>query len=299
MKRLVIQNFGKKLLLSLAAVSFLTIHESGAQSAINLGFTLGANYGNLSSNVGTWTGSLGYQGAANLEWRFNNTFAFALEAQDINLTTNSNYSDSLLYYTFTQRTKYNTQLTINFLQSSLLFKYYIALGSKPITPYDNPNGSGNYFTLMVGPYFSLVGTNPSNTGHITKTKHYTGNDTSQHDIVKDSVMTNNATNTQYTYNGLATYTYGVTLGAGLNLKLSRGLELTFDVRYSRDLSTLDNPLITTDPKTKIVTNYGFLGQRVIVVNGTTGGIQYNPANAYSTFICLNVGLNIRLFEIGG
>src|SRR6185437_5574438 len=139
MKRTVIQDLGKKLLLSLAAVSFLAIHESKAQSAINLGLTTGVNYGNLSSDVGTWNGSLGFQGALSLEWRYNNKFGIALEGQDINLTTNSNYSDSLLYYNKTLKTSYNTHLTINFLQSSLLFKYYIALGSKPITPYDNPN----------------------------------------------------------------------------------------------------------------------------------------------------------------
>src|ERR1039458_8501041 len=72
MKREVIQNFGKKLLLSLAAVSFLAIFQSNAQSSqVNLGITLGANYGNLTSNVGSWSGTVGFQGAANLEWRYN------------------------------------------------------------------------------------------------------------------------------------------------------------------------------------------------------------------------------------
>lgn len=292
MKRKVIHNFGKKLLLSLTAVTFLAISQSSAQtSQVSLGVGVGANYGNLSSNVGSWSGTVGFQGAVNLEWRYNNKWGLSLEAQDITLTTNSDYTDSILYYTKTAKTNYNTTLTVNMLHTSLLFKYYIPLGAKPITPYDNPAGSGNYFTLMVGPYFSFVGQNPSNTGHIKTTSHYV--DTSQHDIVQDSVLTSNATNSKNTYNGLAPSVYGVTVGAGLNLKVARGLELTFDLRYSMDLTTLDNPLVSNG------VNYGFLGQRVIVTNGTTGGIQYNAANAYSNFICFNVGLNIRLFELGG
>jgi len=292
MKRKVIQNFRKKLLLSLTAVSFLAISQSNAQtSQVLLGINLGANYGNLTSNVGSWSGTVGYQASGHLEWRYNNNWGFSLEAQDITLTTNSNYTDSILYYTKTAKTAYNTQLTVNMLQTTLLFKYYIPLGAKPITPYDNPAGSGNYFTLMAGPYFSFVGQNPSNTGHIKTTSHYV--DTSKHDIIQDSVLTSNATNSKNTYNGLAPSVYGITLGAGLNLKVARGVELTFDLRYSTDLATLDNPLTSNG------VNYGFLGQRVIVTNGTTGGIQYNAANAYSTFICFNVGLNIRLFELGG
>ena len=291
MKRKVIQNFGKKLLLSLVAVSFLAISQANAQSSqINLGVTLGANYGNLSSNVGSWSGTVGYQAAGSLEWRYNNNWGFALEAQDITLTTNSNYTDSILYYSKTARINYNTQLTVNMLQTTLLFKYYIPLGSKPITPYDNPAGSGNYLMFMVGPYFSLVGQNPSNLGHIKTTSHYV--DTTQHDVVQDSTLTGTATNAKNTYNGLAPSVYGITVGAGLNLKVARGLELTFDLRYTRDLATLDNPLTSKG------INYGFLGERVIVTNGTSGAIQYNAANAYSTFICFNVGLNIRLFQLG-
>jgi len=291
MKRKVIQNFGKKLLLSLVAVSFLAISPSRAQSSeVNLGINLGANYGNLSSNVGSWSGTVGFQGGASLEWRYNNNWGFSLEGQDITLTTNSNYSDSILYYSKTAKTTYNTQLTVNMIHASLLFKYYIPLGSKPITPYDNPAGSGNYLTLMAGPYFSLIGQNPSNTGHIKTTSNYV--DTSQHQLNQDSALSSSATNSKNTYNGLAPSVYGITVGAGLNLKVARGLELTFDLRYSMDLTTLDNPLTANG------INYGFLGQRVIVTNGTTGGIQYNAANAYSNFITFNVGLNVRLFEFG-
>ncbi len=299
MKSKVIQNFGKKLLLSLLAISFLAIQKSGAQSSINFGATLGANYGNLSSNVGSWSGTVGFQAAGNLEWRYQNQWGIALEAQTISLTTNSSYNDSILYYNKTLRINYNTQLTINFLQTSVLFKYYIPLGSTPITPYDNPDGSGNYLTLMIGPYFSLVGTTPSNTGHIKLTNHYDSSKSSASDVVYDSVLAKGPTNSTNTSNGLATSVYGVTIGAGVNLKLAKGLALTFDLRYTRDLATLDNPLTTTDANTKVVTNWGFLGERSVVTSGNSGGILYSPANAYSSFICFNVGLNIKLFQLGG
>lgn len=296
MKRTVEQKFGRKILLSIFAVMGFAVQYASAQtSSVNLGVTVGPNYGGISSDIGSYTGSVGFQAAGNVEWRIANRFGLCAEAQMISVTTNSAYNDSIQYYNKIERINYNTSLNINFTQFSFLFKYYIPLGAKPISPYDRPDGSGNYFTLMVGPYFSLVGKSPSNTGTIKLTSHY--NDTSQHNIVTDSTLTKGGSNSAFTSNGLAVSTYGVTVGAGVNLRLAKGLELTFDLRYTRDLATLDNPLVQTVNVggTNVVTNYGFMGHRYI----DSKGLEYTAANAFANFICFNVGLNVKLFNIGG
>ena len=296
MKRTEDKKFGRKILLSIVGVMGFAIQYSAAQtSSVNLGITVGPSYGSISSDIGSYTGSIGYQAAGNIEWRIANHIGLSAEAQMISVTTNSAYNDSIQYYNKILRINYNTSLNINFTQFSFLFKYYIPLGTKPITPYDRPEGSGNYFTLMLGPYFSMVGKTPSNTGKIKLTSHYV--DTSQHNVVIDSTLTKGGSNSSFTSNGLAVSTYGVTVGAGVNLRIAKGLELTFDLRYTRDLATLDNPLVQTVNVggVNVVTNYGFMGHRYI----DSKGLEYTAANAFANFICFNVGLNVRLFSIGG
>jgi len=296
MKRTVQLKFGKKLLLSLVAIAGLATINANAQSpTLFLGANVGAQYTNINSNDENFSGGVGYNGALSIEGRFNQKFGIELQGGLSTLSASTKYKDSINYYSYVMR--YNNNYTFNsqWLQAQALFKYYIRLGGDPITPYDRPEGSGNYIYLFAGPYVGyMLSSNLTKVGRTgTQTTQAHPNNTSDTSGVKTSTTFTDAdvqeTNDKKIITNLD---YGYTIGAGISLRISQSANLDFSLRYSGGLTTVDQPILNPPDH---VANGFLLGHTTITVSNNIAHTNYTAANATNSFIAFNVGLKFKIY----
>jgi len=299
MKRTVQQKFGKKLFLSIVAIAGLASFSAKAQSpTIYLGVTAGPQYTTIMSNDENFSGGVGYNGAITVEGRFSQKFGIELQGGLSALNATTKYKDSIIYYDYVQRFNNNYTFNTTWLQGRALFKYYIRLGGDPITPYDRPEGSGNYLFFEAGPYFGTILSGSS----LTKIGR-TGSQTTQKHINFTPDTAGTKTSTTYTDADvqeandkkiITNVDYGFVLGAGISLKLSQSASLDFVLNYTGGLTSIDNPIMNASDQSA---NGFFLGHNTITFSSTgkTAGISYTPANATNAFIAFNIGLKFKLY----
>jgi hypothetical protein len=301
MKRTVQQKLGKKIILSLVAiVGLATINASAQSPTIYLGATLGPQYTNINSNSETFTGGVGYNASIRAEARFSQPFGLELQAGISNLSASTKYKDSIAYNDYVQRFNNNYTFNTTWAQVRLLAKYYIRLGGDPITPYDRPEGSGNYLYFMGGVYMGTISsslgfTKYGRTGTQMTQKHI-NNTTDTAGTKTTTTLNDNSVQETFDQNALTNLDYGVILGAGVELRLSQYASLDFNLNFSDGLTTLDNPAstLTTNQQTA---NGFFLGHYAIQISGTPPQASLVPtrANATNMFIAFNIGLKFKLF----
>jgi hypothetical protein len=293
MKRTVQQKFGKKVLLSAIVVAGLFSFNANAQTGY-IGATAGAQYTTITSSAQNYSGGIGYNAAASFELRPSQKFGIELQAGYSTLTASTKYKDSIQYYTYVERFDNNYTYNTSFLQFHLLFKYYIRLGGEPITPYDRPQGSGNYLYFFAGPYGGLV-QKVGRTGTQVQKKHINNTRPWDSSVITTNITLNdNDVQEGNDKNTLTNLDLGITAGAGVSLRLNSLASLDFTLRYSGSLLTIDNPAFGADDLSK----YGFwLGHVTITkdASGKDAAIQYSQAAAMYNFIALNVGLKYRIF----
>jgi hypothetical protein len=296
MKRTVQQKFGKRVFLSVMVVAGLISLNAKAQTWYG-GVTAGAQYTTISSNFQNWNGGIGYNAKISAELRPSQHFGIEIQFGIGTLSASTSYHDSIKYYDYVERFQNNYTLNSNFMQGHLLFKYYVRLGGEPITPYDRPQGSGNYLYFFGGPYMGL-NQSIGRTGTQTQKKHI--NFTTPWDSSSDTytkILNNNGTQADSDRDIIFTAPdLGITLGAGISLRLSSAANLDFSLNYTRGLVTFDNNIL--DGNHQDFTRYAFmLGHASIESSstGTTRQIDYTAAQAFTNFIALNVGLKFRIF----
>jgi hypothetical protein len=264
----------------------LITQKANAQVSYNLGLDVAPQLSFMSSNVGTYSSGIGFQGGITEELRFDDVFSLEWDAFYRESSVSRNYADSITgYYNVTKVFNISRTEQLTYFDGTVLFKFNIPLGYDRVVPYDRP-GKRSFLSFFIGPYF---GTNLSysSTGS-TDTTIYLKNR-------RDSGYVKSNDNTAYTkstfasghfgQNPILSTDVGITVGAGIYFLVGERGTFNIDIRYSHSFGSIDNMAY---------------GTRQVQINGdpTTDQIVYNYAQAQLEALQLHIGYRWRLIGKG-
>lgn len=275
-----LMNFKKGFkLLSVAATLFCTSPLlTQAQSKLYVGGTVSPQLTGFATDYGTYKSIFGVAAGGSMELRFNNTFSIQLDPVFSMQGANRQYQEDNNYYGITYSYVYDRVEHFNQVQGHLLFKWNIPIGSERIIPYDDPDKT-TFITVFAGGYGGYVLAPMSRVGSVTGTK-YTLQPPATDPLGKDS---GSPTFYDSTYSLID---YGMTVGAGMQFKLTHRTIFEITARYTRGLATIDNGGYKTDQSTLPI-GYGHIA---LNADGTS---QYQASNTVNTAIGLNLSLRHR------
>jgi hypothetical protein len=252
----------------MAALMTLGVQTAKAQSpTFHLGGMLVPQFTNFTSNIGTYSGAIGFQGGLAAELRFTPNFSAEMDLLYSMHNVNRAYIDSVIatgYYSLYNT--YNTVEHANYLQVPLLLKLNIPLTGKRIIPYDAPNNNPTSISIFAGPHFSYL-LNYSRTGTINVTMI---------DQVSGEALSNQtsvATMTPKDLEGVYKIDFGITAGVGVNFGIGEKSTLSFEGRFSKGFNPLDK---------------GYFGTYTYALVDGVDWLNYTYAQIYNTQLGLAI-----------
>ncbi|MDZ4838718.1 MAG: hypothetical protein SGJ04_01795 [Bacteroidota bacterium] len=277
----------------LTAALLMVMFTANAQSTISwrLGPTVGIQYTDLSTNLGSFSGKVGINAGLSNDIKFSRKFGVDVNLLYSSYRADRDYLDSNLFFDRYQVYRYKTSETYNYFQAQILAKYIIELGHIPIIPYDDPDArsaitlelkGGGFFNTLA--FWSWDSYDNSGTYEFYSRELQSGAKTAT--TKQDAALT--TAQKPFYVNPMD---FGLALGAGLNFRLSKRTDFGIDAKYLRGFSNLDYG--TKD-------RYQYGNPTLVVVDPADPSknfIGYNQAKVNSTAYALNFSFRFKVLGI--